>query len=87
MLLGAPPSLALQIGSKNAQGQPTVYEIVSEPIHEVVTEAVEQKVTVTCNAVADFARFKCDGQGENINFRPTYMLQSTVHRFTFTNER
>ena len=87
VLLGPPPSLALQIGSKNAQGETTVYEILSEPIHEVASDTPEQKVTVTCNAVADFARFKCDGQGENISFRPTYMLQSTVHRFTFTNER
>ena len=87
VLLGPPPSLALQIGSKNAQGETTVYEIMGEPTHEVVSDAPEQKVTVTCNAVADFARFKCDGQGENISFRPTYMLQSTVHRFAFTNDR
>ena len=85
--VGLPPLKAkLFLGPESSEGVQMVYEIVSEPAVVPVIGVEVQKVLVQCSAVADNARFKCEGNNENINFLPTYMLQSAVHTFRLTNE-
>jgi hypothetical protein len=76
----------LQLGPMNEDGSQIIFEIVDEPTHTVVTSATVQELQMTCSATADTARYSCAGNGENIPFRPTFMYQAAVHRFSFTNE-
>jgi hypothetical protein len=36
--------------------------------------------------VADTACYTCQYDNENISFKPTFLFQSTIHKFTFTNK-
>ena len=80
-----PPVCPVEVAG-TSQGVLMVYARVSEPAHEIDKSHPDQTVVVTCNAVADAPKFTCESHQGKINFRPTYMLQSTVHRFTVTND-
>ena len=60
--------------------------VINEPYSEVVEDAEVQSLKVSVSAVADVAKYSCQYEGENIPFTPTFLFQSTVHSFTFTNE-
>jgi hypothetical protein len=81
----APPKCRLVMGPMSPEGVQMVYEVIAEPEFDILPNEPQQ-LTVQCSAVADNATFKCEGNNENIHFRPTFMLQSTVHTFTFTND-
>jgi hydrocephalus-inducing protein len=81
----APPKCRLIMGPMSPEGVQMVYEVIEEPEFDILPNEPQQ-LTVNCSAVADNATFKCEGNNENIHFRPTFMLQSTVHTFTLKNE-
>lgn len=76
-----PPRCLLELGPSPGY----VYEIVPEPAHQPVANAAEQHLTVSCSGTADVAAYKCQGDEENILFRPTFLFQSTVYKFDFAN--
>ena len=80
-----PPVSPVEVAG-TSEGVLMVYARVAEPVHEIDKSHPDQTVVVTCNAVADIPKFTCESHQGKINFRPTYMLQSTVHRFTVTND-
>eukprot|EP01032_Pedospumella_encystans_P008479 gene8479-10061_t len=85
--VGPPPDRCLlELGPVGDNGVQTVYEIVAEPAFELVKDATEQQLTISCNGVADVAKYSCDSEGKNITFTPTYLFQNTVHKFDFKNE-
>lgn len=85
-VMGPPPDPCRLHLITTDDGAQMVSEITEEPYSELVDGAEAQKVSVSCNGAADIAKYTCDGNGENVPFRPTYLFQSTLHSFTFTNE-
>ena len=63
-----------------------IKETIGEPFHSIVADAEVQKLNLSCSGQADIARYKCESNGENIPFKPTFMFQSTMHSFSLTNE-
>jgi hypothetical protein len=85
--LGPPPPKCLLELVPSADGlDPNVYEIIAEPPNQVAPNANEQFLTISCSGVADFAKYECEGDSGNIAFKPTFLFQSTVHKFMFKNE-
>ena len=82
----APRRCRLVLGPESAEGVQMVYEVIEEPVCEVIADSKAQKVVVYCSAVADNAQFTCVGNNESITFLPTYMLQSVRHTVTFKND-
>lgn len=80
----APPKSRLHLGPESAEGVQMVYEIIGEPVYEYTAKEV-QKVLVHTSAVADHAKFRCEGNRE-ILFPPTFMIQSAVQTFKMHNE-
>jgi hypothetical protein len=84
---GPPQRPAVQVAGRHpSTGTLMVYAHVPEPAFEAVKGHAEQAVTVTCTAVADAPKFTCEAHNGNVNFRPTYMLQSCVHRVLMSND-
>ena len=71
-----PPVSPVEVAG-TSEGVLMVYARVTEPTHEIDKTHPDQTVVVTCNAVADAPKFTCESHQGKINFRPTYMLQST----------
>jgi hydrocephalus-inducing protein len=85
--VGPPPERCLlELGPASEDGTQTIFEIVAEPAYEPVKDAPEQELSITCNGVADSAKYKCEGDGQNVTFMPTFLFQNTTHKFTLTNE-
>ena len=85
-VMGPPPDpCRLQLITSD-DGSQMISEITDEPYSELITDAEVQKLNVSCNGSADIAKYLCDGNGENIPFRPTYLFQSALHTFSFKNE-
>ena len=85
--MGPPPDKCRieVVGESNITGSKMVSETIAEPYQEFVDGVEPQTLSVTCLANADTVKYSCEGHGENITFSPTFMFQSTVHKFTFTN--
>ncbi len=87
---GPPPAEALcplkLADDLNDEGEQLIDIVINEPYNEVVEDAEVQSLKVSVSAVADVAKYSCEYEGENIPFAPTFLFQSTVHSFTFTNE-
>lgn len=86
--IGPPPAACLLeiVGESPQTGTKMISETIGEPYHEMVEGAEAQTLNATIVASADTVKYKCDGHGENITFVPTFMFQSTVHKFSFTND-
>jgi len=85
-VMGPPPEPSrLQLITTD-DGAQMVSEVTEEPYNELVVDAEAQKVNISCNGSADIAKYSCEGNGENIPFRPTYLFQSALHNFTLKNE-
>lgn len=84
--VGPPPEKCmLQLAPVAEDGQQMVYEIVSEPFHELDGSYASQQLAISCSGVADAAAIDCEGNGDTLKFLPTYLFQSAVHRFRFKN--
>lgn len=85
--IGPPPEpLNMEFAPVDENGMQMLYEIIAEPPFTTAKDAQEQTVKITASVTADTARFKCECADENINFIPTFLFQSTSHKFNFTNE-
>eukprot|EP01034_Spumella_vulgaris_P022205 gene22205-28319_t len=85
--VGPPPERCLlELAPLEEDGTQNIFEIVPEPANNVVADVPAQQLTFVCSGVADNAKYTCQGDGENISLTPTFLFQSTVHKFTFTNE-
>lgn len=83
--VGPPPEpISLELAPDSEDGTKMIYEIMMEPKY-IVVEGAPQVLNMSCSAVADVAKFSLDTQ-DYIAFIPTYMFQTAVHQFTFTNE-
>eukprot|EP01038_Epipyxis_sp_PR26KG_P004323 gene4323-6124_t len=84
-----PPKCLLELAPKREDDDSDaqyLYEIVQEPANQLVADFTTQQLTVTCAGVADIAKYNCQGNNENIPFKPTFLFQSSIHKFKFTNE-
>jgi hypothetical protein len=85
--VGPPPEKCmLELAPPNENGEPMIYEIVAEPFNQIAADYIPQEVVLTCSGVADSVSYDCPGHGETFQFVPTYIFQSSVHKFTFTNK-
>ena len=81
-----PQKCRYSLGEISDEGVQMLYETASEPFYELQSTTESQNLIVKVSCVADYLKFSCDENNENINFQPTFMLQSTVHTFKVTNE-
>ena len=84
-VMGPPPD-PCRLQLVTTDGSQMINEIIEEPYSELVADAEVQKVNFSCYGSADIAKYSCEGNGENIPFRPTYLFQSALHNFTFKND-
>ena len=84
--VGPPPEACRLVLGEMVGDVQTICETIPEPYCELVAGAEPQMLNLQLTAVADVAKYKCEYDGENIPFKPTYLFQSTSHKFTFTNE-
>ena len=83
-----PEKIPIELLSPSSMEAPSmVYEYSSEPAFDLLPneESVEE-LPLLCTASADFARYTCQGNNQNIPFLPTFMFQTSLHKFTFTND-
>ena len=85
--VGPPPdSCGLQLADTLEDGTKMVQETVREPYSEKLAHKEPQSIQVLCTASADVAKYSCEIAGQNIQFKPTYMFQTSTHKFKFKNE-
>ena len=85
--VGPPPEKCmLELAPPNENGESMIYEIVAEPYNQIVLDYTPQEVVLTCSGVADVVQYDCPGHGETLQFVPTYIFQSAIHKFVFTNK-
>jgi hypothetical protein len=85
--VGPPPEkVNLELAPAAEDGQEMVYEIVTEPFHDVAADYQPQSLSMACGGVADEASIECESNGDTLKFLPTYLFQSTTHKFTFRNK-
>jgi hypothetical protein len=86
VLPAAPEKCLLQlVPESESGGQQMVYEIINEPFNIIAEDYKTQQVVVTCSGVADNANYECDGNHETLSFVPTYIFQSSQHKFSLKN--
>lgn len=84
--VGPPPEKCmLQLAPNNETGQAMVYEIINEPFNEIDSSYSPQQISLTCSGVADEIKFDCEGNNESMAFVPTYIFQSSQHKFKMKN--
>ena len=84
--LPKPQPCPIKVVSALEDGTKMVEETVTEPSCDNVEGVEPQQVHLYLSAFADCASYSCDISGQNINFRPTFLFQSSTHSFTFKNE-
>eukprot|EP01033_Poteriospumella_lacustris_P008315 gene8315-5998_t len=85
--VGPPPEkVNLELAPSTDDGQAMVYEIVTEPFHDLDAAYTPQQLSMACGGVADEIAFDCESNGDTLKFVPTYLFQSTGHKFTFRNK-
>lgn len=85
---GRPPSASnLLLMPRDSDDSPQmVCETVAEPKFDILPSSSESELSLSCSAVADFAKYSCEGNDTNIPFVPTFMFQSSMHKFSLKNE-
>lgn len=81
-----PADCPLKLANELDDGTKMVEETVLEPASEIIEGVEKQNVHLYVSASADVAKYECGIAGQNINFRPTFLFQSSSHSFTFKNE-
>lgn len=84
--LAPPPSCPFILEPKlHDDDSQYVCEWVSEPSYEVLSDPA-QVMSLLVSAVADKQNFTCDISSQTLNFAPTFLFQSMVHKFTVQND-
>lgn len=83
--IGPPPVCTLKLIS-NGSGEQLIEETVEEPKFSFNRDYVEQGIQFKCSACADFVKYSCSINGQQIYFKPTFMYQTSIHKFAFKNE-
>lgn len=84
-----PPAVCnLVLEPKNNEDDPQyVTEWITEPAFEAIsTTTQKQSMPLLISAVADRQNYSCDMASQTLNFAPTFMFQSMVHKFTVTSD-